>query len=88
MLYQVDHKVGPSKMKAKNGDEDIFSVKYENLTDDFLVQQKVDRSIPSCDDLLASKGHNHRMLLTFPMALNRFVTMQEKRLFHVIPNHY
>jgi hypothetical protein len=51
------------------------------------VQQKVNESIPSCDDL-ASKGHNHRMLLTFPMALNPFVTMQEKRFFHVIPSCY
>ncbi len=42
------------------------------------MQQKVDRSIPSCDDFLASKGHNHKMLLTFPMALNPFATMQEK----------
>jgi hypothetical protein len=51
-----------------------------------LVQQKVNKSIPSCDDLLASKGHNHRMLLTFPMALDPFATMQKKRLFHVMPN--
>jgi hypothetical protein len=28
MLYQVDHNVGPSRMKAKNGDEEIFF--YEN----------------------------------------------------------
>jgi hypothetical protein len=24
MLYQVDHKVGPSRMKVENGDEDYF----------------------------------------------------------------
>jgi hypothetical protein len=52
--------------------------------DDFLV----DTSIPSDDDLLASKGYNHGMLLTFPMALNDFVTMHKKRLFHVIHSCY
>jgi hypothetical protein len=78
MSYQVDHKVGPSKMKAKNGDQKILFVRIIDLTDDFLMQQKVNRSIPSCDDLIASKGHNHKMLLAFPMALNPFATMQEK----------
>jgi hypothetical protein len=52
-------------MKAKNGNEKIFSMKIRKLRDDFLVQQKVHKSIPSYDDLLASKGYNHRMLLTF-----------------------
>jgi hypothetical protein len=27
--YQVDHKVGPSKMKAENGDEKIFFCEYK-----------------------------------------------------------
>jgi hypothetical protein len=31
MLYQVDHKVGPSRMKAKNGDENIFSMKIRKF---------------------------------------------------------
>jgi hypothetical protein len=43
---------------------------------------------PSCDDLFASKGHIHRMLLTYPMASDPFGTMQKKNFFHVIPSHY
>jgi hypothetical protein len=72
-------------MKAENGDEEIFFVKIIFFYDDSLVQQKVDISIPSCDDIFASKGHNHRMLLTFPMALDPFA---KKRFFHDIPNCY
>jgi len=29
--YQVDHKVGPSKMKAENGDEKILFVNIKKL---------------------------------------------------------
>ncbi len=75
-------------MKVENGDEKIFLVKIENLTSNFLVQQNVDKSIPSCEDLIASKGHNHGMLLTFPMASNPFTAIQKKRFFHVILSHY
>ncbi len=42
------------------------------------MQQKVDISIPSYDDLLASKSHNHIMLLTFQMASDPFVTMHKR----------
>jgi hypothetical protein len=31
MFYQVDHKASPSRMKAKNGDENIFSVKIRKF---------------------------------------------------------
>jgi hypothetical protein len=31
MLYQVDHKVGPSRMKVENGDEKIFFVNIKKL---------------------------------------------------------
>jgi hypothetical protein len=32
MLYQVDHKVGPSRIKAESGDEAIFFVKIRKLS--------------------------------------------------------
>jgi hypothetical protein len=51
MLYQVDHKVGPSRMKAENDDEKIFFVNVKNLTNDSLMQQKVNKFVPSCDIL-------------------------------------
>jgi hypothetical protein len=31
MPYQVDSKVGPSRMKTENGDEEIFFVKIRKL---------------------------------------------------------
>jgi hypothetical protein len=31
MLYQVDHNVGPSRMKAENGDEEIFFMKIKKF---------------------------------------------------------
>jgi hypothetical protein len=31
MLYQVDYKVGPSRMKVENGDEEISFVKIREL---------------------------------------------------------